>query len=126
MICPACSSPMNEVRAHATTVDLCPGCKGIWFDDKELVDVLRALVDSKTLGTEKASFFADGRRPVSAKDSSEANRSCPRCKSRLVKYNYAYDSNVILDKCPGCQGIWADGGEVWQIVQFLKRIQGSR
>ena len=39
---------------------------------------------------------------------------------QLKKINYLADSNVILDKCPACQGIWADGGEAKAIAEHLK------
>ena len=28
----------------------------------------------------------------------------------------AYDSNVILDRCPACEGVWVDRGELHKIV----------
>jgi membrane associated rhomboid family serine protease len=38
----------------------------------------------------------------------------------MNKFNYAYGSNVILDKCPDCDGIWADAGESKLVAQYLK------
>ncbi len=42
-------------------------------------------------------------------------------KIKLHKFNYAYDSNVILDKCSECGGIWADKGEVERVAGYLKK-----
>jgi membrane associated rhomboid family serine protease len=38
----------------------------------------------------------------------------------MRKMNYAYDSNIILDKCDRCGGIWADFGEVMKLAVFRK------
>lgn len=38
----------------------------------------------------------------------------------MSPYNYAYDSNIILDKCTKCQVIWADKGEIIKIGQYVK------
>jgi membrane associated rhomboid family serine protease/Zn-finger nucleic acid-binding protein len=47
--------------------------------------------------------------------------NCPRCCVRLEKFNYAYDSNIILDKCPKCDGMWTDGGEIQKVAKHIKQ-----
>ncbi|MDO9464931.1 MAG: rhomboid family intramembrane serine protease [bacterium] len=48
------------------------------------------------------------------------DKVCPRCNQKLKVFNYAYDSNVFLDKCPHCQGMWADEGEAKKLARYLK------
>ena len=38
---------------------------------------------------------------------------CPKCGSDLVEIKY---KNVMIDKCPECEGIWFDCGELEQVV----------
>ena len=38
---------------------------------------------------------------------------CPKCGSDLVEIKY---KNVLLDKCPDCDGVWLDCGELDQVV----------
>jgi len=38
----------------------------------------------------------------------------------MKQFNYAYDSNIFLDRCPDCGGIWADAGEMLQVARHLK------
>jgi len=47
-------------------------------------------------------------------------RVCPQCEIGMKQFNYAYDSNIFLDKCPECGGIWADAGEMMQVAKHLK------
>ncbi|MBN2368032.1 zf-TFIIB domain-containing protein [Candidatus Woesearchaeota archaeon] len=36
MDCPRCNVKMNKIRKHDVVIDVCPGCKGMWLDDKEI------------------------------------------------------------------------------------------
>ena len=47
-------------------------------------------------------------------------RMCPTCDFAMREFNYAYDSNVFLDRCEQCKGIWLDPNE---IVDIAKHIQ---
>ncbi len=38
---------------------------------------------------------------------------CPKCGSQLVDIEY---KNIVIDKCPSCEGIWLDCGELEQVV----------
>ena len=38
---------------------------------------------------------------------------CPKCGSDLVEIEY---KKVMIDKCPACEGIWFDCGELEQVV----------
>jgi len=38
----------------------------------------------------------------------------------MKKVNYAYDSNIIIDRCTKCEGIWTDQGELKAIAKFIK------
>ena len=47
-------------------------------------------------------------------------RKCPQCYIAMKEFNYAYDSNVFLDRCEKCKGIWLDPNE---IIDIAKHIQ---
>ena len=126
MKCPVCQDAMlKEIKSGEVFIDLCPVCQGIWFDSGELIDVLTMLVNNKTLTIPPHPALKDSA-PISANQVREKTHHCPRCHNDMSKYNYAYDSNVILDRCAHCRGIWADGGEVGMLVAFLNRIKGKR
>jgi membrane associated rhomboid family serine protease len=100
-------------------IDHCPKCNGIWFDADELAPVLMAL-KSNDHAPAKEKECTEPIRARSPHTVQENDRFCPRCKQMLKKFNYGYDSNVFLDRCPDCQGIWTDTGEVKQIIEYLK------
>jgi membrane associated rhomboid family serine protease len=50
----------------------------------------------------------------------EPLKSCPRCQQEMKIINYAYDSNIILDRCPACDGIWTEEGEIEKVAVYRK------
>jgi Zn-finger nucleic acid-binding protein len=38
----------------------------------------------------------------------------------MTEFNFAYDSNVFLDRCPRCRGIWTDPGEILKVAEHMK------
>lgn len=119
MKCPVCSNRLRQITAKSVILDVCPNCKGIWFDCDEFADFVGKLSASEQITAEKVKLFQ--RRNVQALHKlKEKARLCPKCSSKLRKFNYSYDSNVFLDKCPNCGGIWADGGEIEQVARYLK------
>lgn len=119
MICPVCSNQLRQIKTASAIVDHCPRCRGIWFDFGELSDFIKALSASDKIQPKKTTLFqhhaVKGVHTVK-----EKNRLCPKCKKSMRPFNYAGDSNVFLDKCPLCSGIWADGGEAKKLAEYIK------
>ena len=45
--------------------------------------------------------------------------TCPKCGSDLQELNY---QNVMIDKCPDCNGIWLDQGELELLAKGQARV----
>ncbi|MCP4707361.1 MAG: rhomboid family intramembrane serine protease [Planctomycetes bacterium] len=119
MDCPVCKVPLRKVRSRSLEIDMCPRCKGKWYDDGEFTEYVRALSESGVVEAERSRLFV--RREVRrACKSQEGTRYCPSCQIVMKKFNYAYDSNVFLDKCMACRGMWADKGESSQVAAHMK------
>jgi membrane associated rhomboid family serine protease/Zn-finger nucleic acid-binding protein len=120
MNCPSYSNKLRRIKAKSEVLDICPRCKGIWFDSGELVDFVKELVKSENVLPEKTRLFE--RRQVHVSDEVvENNKSCPRCNLVMQTFNYCYDSNVFLEKCPDCHGIWADAKDALNIARYIKQ-----
>ena len=100
-------------------MDICPVCKGIWFDAGELAGVVKRLSSGEDIVPQETKLFHE-REIHTTYQVKEKEKSCPKCNSRMHRFNYSYDSNVFIDKCPDCGGIWTDGGEALQIASYLK------
>ncbi len=116
MLCPNCQKPLHTLNYHSIIIDLCPLCGGLWFDPKELpayLETFRAIHEFPPL-----TLTETIQKPQNIYTLNEQRKKCPRCVLPMNKFNYAYNSNVFLDRCPACQGIWTDRNEIAKAVRF--------
>jgi Zn-finger nucleic acid-binding protein len=108
MLCPKCRKAtlaemhVGDVR---TVVDQCRSCGGIWFDRKEL----EAIMDLAA---------RDLRIPASAE---VTKRCCPRDFEKLLTFRYP-QTEVMVDMCRRCDGLWLDGGELTEIRKIRDQL----
>jgi len=128
MRCPVCQTTLRPAQSGNLEIDVCPRCGGSFFDRGEFKEVLNQLLTSTEVA-EAPLELKHG--PTATRQRAEQFRSCPHCGKPMAKFNYCYDSNIILDRCEQCAGIWADRGEVLKCAQYRKgnpkldRLAGS-
>ena len=118
MRCPACNSALTHYTYNELELDLCSNCRGMWFDAGELKAYVRErLQDSPSIPDDKITL---DRQVITDVYLAQPLKSCPRCRKIMAPFNYGYDSNIILDRCESCHGVWCDAGEVDQLASFTK------
>lgn len=107
MQCPACHRPLSPVIAGGVTVDACTnGCGGLWFDCFEL----RKFDEPHEHQGETLLSLVTARDPSVDCD---RRRTCPRCAELpMMRHFWSAAHEVEIDECPGCGGVWLDGGEL--------------
>jgi membrane associated rhomboid family serine protease/Zn-finger nucleic acid-binding protein len=116
MLCPNCQKPLHPFNYHSIIIDLCAQCGGLWFDPQELpayIETFRKIHEFPPLALSEATQKAHNIYTLA-----EQHKKCPRCLLPMTKFNYAYNSNVFLDRCSICQGIWTDRDEIVKAVRF--------
>lgn len=110
MKCPKCNDAnlMNVLGQ----LDFCPSCQGTWFDKGEAAKYFSLQEDIPDLATALAS----------AKKTSLA---CPRCSNILEELKYTEASELVLDRCVSCNGIWFDAEEVDQLMKWADSQEDS-
>jgi len=116
MDCPYCSSGLESFTVDKTAIDICPDCGGAWLDAGELQECIAYLNRRRRFGPPASKTLLQ--KPVRLEDVQEPCLLCARCKRPMEKVNYLYSSNIIIDSCPGCGGIWLDKGEARKIASF--------
>src|SRR5258706_4716868 len=101
MNCPNGHKNLEKVLFHDVEVDYCPECLGVFFDRDELAFAK----DDKDQQLNWLDF--DIWRDKGKFAISPSSRRCPSCRIPFVKVNYD-GSNVAIDFCKMCQGIWLD------------------
>ena len=112
IICPKCLSDMTELQHQGVTIDVCPGCRGIWLDPGELAQLRGA---SEDLPGEVDSI-ASGTRYLET-----STYICPRCQGGFDTFEYAPGTGLYIDRCKSCKGIYLDAGELKKIHTITGR-----
>ena len=114
MDCPNRHNQLEKAMFHNVEVDYCPECLGIWFEKDELMWAKND--KDQQLNWLDFDIWRDkGKFKISSSD-----RRCPACRIPFMEVSYD-NSNVKIDFCKMCQGIWLDRGEFKQIMIYLKR-----
>jgi uncharacterized protein len=127
MNCPTCKTEKlsEKIKIGDVTIDRCPACGGLWFEKDELrlakdkkakkakwVDIE---LEDKKLDWFKFDLWKDKVKLKAAKDI----KFCPKCQIPLNKVMYG-DSDVEVDVCGVCQGVWLERGEFKRIINYVK------
>lgn len=110
--CPKCRTKVLVERTlgdDTTRIDICPSCKGGWFDSSELASVLTVAVE--TLKPDH--------------DAPETPYSCPKCNIALHQIEYP-ETSIEVDVCNQCHGIWLDRGEFRRLNYERAHYQSKR
>jgi Zn-finger nucleic acid-binding protein len=102
--CPNCQGQLATIQYERTEIQQCPSCKGTLLDEESLVEIEKTRV--RFISRSK-SHTVTGRY--------EGSRTCPNCDISMEKVKYGKYSPKTIDKCPQCNVIWLDEGELEDI-----------
>ncbi len=120
MKCPVCHLDLKTTWCKGQDVDICGKCGGAWFDRGEFVRVVNRLLEDEKIDPHSLRETRK-RKALGSDQVLQLTRRCPRCDLDMEIYNYCYDSNIMLDKCAKCKGIWTDKGEMQSAAKHIKR-----
>jgi len=99
---------MVEEDFGGVLVDVCKnGCKGIWFDWRELKNL-----DENHEGVGQALEEALESPRLNNADRGPLN--CPKCGLKMREHKYKNAKEVNVDECYACGGFFLDSGELNQ------------
>jgi len=120
MECPVDRTLLEQHTIHSVTIEECPHCKGLWFEEDEL---------RKAKDAAKAEDLA---KPVlnwldfdlwSKQDEFGLGWSsckCPKCDKTMALISYG-STGVTVDYCVERHGVWLQKGEFESIVDALHK-----
>ncbi len=121
MKCPKDKNELiKELYEDCVEVDKCPTCQGIWLDEGEL-EIIEETIKNDYSGQLKKRPDYINEAFNMARSRLEKEYTCPICDRTLNKREYGYCSQVIIDVCPSCRGIWLDDKEIQKLEIFFER-----
>ena len=126
MKCPVDNTPLEQQEyERAVMVDKCRTCDGMWLDQWEL----KAIQENKGKNYDAELKELPNLVNKSYMQALEKDRpllNCPKCAEsgksvKMDRREHGYCSQIMVDVCHDCQGIWLDKGEVQALEIFFER-----
>ena len=107
MKCPACKRVLRTIKVGPVSLDICQGgCGGIWFSGDELDKIVKSAAAGKET-------VAEITRSIEVTADEHRVLKCLSCRGvKLERKLFSLGSGVIMDRCPKCESIWLDHGEL--------------
>ncbi len=117
--CPVDDFTLKSESYEGVTIDVCPHCGGVWLDQGEL-EQLQANQDDDFRGLPTSVMDTVSAAVELGKAASEAPRRCVTCADPLIKKEYGFASQVMIDQCPKGHGMWLDKGELARLEMYYE------
>ena len=116
--CPRCMNKLTRDKRYGGDFDICTDCGGTWAQGNELDAIIKRIING-----DKDEIEASAKALQSAKQYSEAPEHCPSCDHKpLEPFTYGQATDVQLNRCKICGGIWFDPGEMETVALLVAKL----
>jgi len=115
------TSLLREKHPSGIEVDRCPSCYGLWLDPGEM-ERAETVARKRGRSIDRENVIADlfRRTYENARHRAEPRiLDCPACDEVMFEREWTYGSQVRVDVCMACRGVWLDAGELDDLARFL-------
>ncbi|MCH2202790.1 MAG: zf-TFIIB domain-containing protein [Fuerstiella sp.] len=125
MKCPLDGHELARQRYEADIdIDKCSECGGVWLDHQELERLQDTREHDYSDEIKQLPNLVD-QAYVMALARSKPTVQCPSCDQEMERREYGSCSQVMIDVCPTCRGIWLDNGEISALEIFFERARSE-
>ena len=103
-------------------IDACAACGGAWLDAGELERIQETRERDHAEALRRVPDLV-ARAFAQARAAAEPERDCPRCTLPLFREEHGTCSQVLVDSCRRCGGVWLDAGELEALEVFFERAR---
>jgi len=113
--CPCCKINLVNLKTETLVLEYCKKCDGIFITEENFTKLIFYKVNPlSSFNPYYLRFIQDHPRDNRKK---LQYYPCPICQENMYMVNYKKNSGVLLDICEE-HGIWLDGGELQQIIEW--------
>jgi uncharacterized protein len=115
--CPVCKTQTELIKYENVPIHSCGSCGGHWLSELKL----GAIVERRDV----AMPDAVKRKMVELADASNSTGElwCLGCGTAMAKEFFRGWPRIQLDRCPKCQGLWLDRGELEKCQIFWEYVR---
>jgi Zn-finger nucleic acid-binding protein len=115
--CPLCRTPTELIKYEAVPVHSCGTCGGHWLTEVKLDAILRRReIDMPAPVKQKVVELA-------AEANSGQELLCLSCGTPMIKEPFKHWSDITLDRCRKCNGLWLDRHELEKCQVYWEYLQ---
>ena len=117
---------VRETYEANVEIDRCASCRGIWLDAKELERIQDISQRDYSAEIKQLPNLVDQAYAM-ALAKSKPTISCPNCgdDQSMERREHGGCSQILIDVCPKCQGVWLDDGEISALEIFFERAEAD-
>ncbi len=115
--CPLCKTQCDRVNYESVTIYNCGGCGGHWLSEVRFdLIVSRREYELPEPVKQKMLEIADASNTLE-------KLICQTCGKEMLREQFKHWPEIQIDRCPKCNGIWLDRGELekcqiyWEYAQ---------
>ena len=124
--CPQDQSVLTKRPYEADIqVDVCGQCDGVWLDKGELERIQETVENDYREELEKIPKSTVQAYRIARDQQGHEALACPSCGSQMSEREHGYCSQINIDVCAECQGIWLDAGELQALEVFFERSKAE-
>ena len=111
----------REAHPSRLEIDRCPSCGGLWLAPgvmQRADDLARQRgngLDPTAMADLLRRIYANARRAGEHRPAID----CPSCGEVMFEREWIIGSEVRVEVCMGCRGVWLDEGEIDDLARFL-------
>ncbi len=106
-------------------VDVCKECDGVWLDRGELERIQETVENDYRDELENMPESTVQAYRVARHERERAALSCPSCAAEMSEREHGYCSQIYIDVCVECQGVWLQAGELKALEVFFERSKAE-
>lgn len=122
MKCANCNNELAPIKYEGdVVVDACAQCKGMYLDSGEL----QKIQDNKD--NDYSDMLASPSQLLKHtlemdRQKKLPNKTCPKCEVEMNRREWL-KSQILIDVCSDCFGIWLDEGELQALEIYFERLR---
>lgn len=106
-------------------IDECSQCHGIWLEKGELEQIQETVQKDHREELKKIPNRAVKAYQLAREERGSEPLHCPHCDVPMHAKEYGYCSQIEVDVCIECQGIWLERGELQALEVFFERARSE-
>lgn len=117
------TEPLKTIKhAAGVEIDQCTGCGGVFLDAGELQKIQSAAARTKSNVTPPSHIqrvYARGREQAEHGEN-PPTLTCPACGGEMAARDWGFGSEVTIDTCIECFGVWLDFTELETLEEIFR------